>query len=119
LEISFTFCPVKLGPESFYFILSTIAGSHHDQLFSFELGVLQTFVSGLTDLPGLSLLHRWDGVSWTFCLCWLETLIIPISASQIAVLQDWATSAWLHVLFLFIWYTEGSSLLKNHMILNV
>jgi hypothetical protein len=51
-----------------------------------------------------------DGVSWTICLCWPWTTILPISAFQVARLlglQVWAIGAGFHF-FCFCFFEIGS-----------
>jgi hypothetical protein len=65
LEIMVSFCSGQPGPLSFCFTLPAIAemtGAHNDtQLFSFEMGSHEHFCQG-----------------------WPQTMIYPISASEIA-----------------------------------
>jgi hypothetical protein len=91
------------------FMLPTITGMasmlHCTQLFPTEMGSCKLFLLRWAwnhDLPvsasqvawdkrhiPLCPANGWDGVLWTFCLGWPQTLILLISASQ--VLQVWAT----------------------------
>jgi hypothetical protein len=92
LEIGSDFCPGQPGPQTSYFTLPTIAGvmgtCHHAQLPS---------------------LFPWGwGSPKLFCLGWPGTVILPMSASQVAKITDrhfqrlslWSLFNWIMWLFI-------------------